>query len=47
MGVSVGDFPDSIIEKPSENMRKYWAKTADERLVYIHDEIAMICNAIS
>jgi mycothiol synthase len=39
MRVSVGDFPDSIIERPSENMRKYWAKTADERFVYIHDDV--------
>jgi mycothiol synthase len=37
MRVSVGDFPDSVIEQPSENMRKYWAKTANERLVYIQD----------
>ncbi len=37
MRVSVGDFPDSVIEPPSENMRKYWAKTADERLVYTQD----------
>lgn len=39
MRVNVGDFPDSVIEQPSENMRKYWAKTADERLVYIRDGI--------
>lgn len=39
MRVSVGDFPDSVIEQPSENMRKYWAKTANERLVYIKDGI--------
>jgi len=37
MRVSVGDFPDSIIEQPSENMRKYWEMTAAERLVYIHE----------
>ncbi len=39
MRVSVGDFPDSIIERPSENMRKYWAETANERFLYIHDDI--------
>lgn len=39
MRVSVGDFPDSIIEQPSENMRNYWAKTANERLVYMKDGI--------
>ena len=37
MRVSVGDFPESVIEQPNENMRKYWAKTADERLVYMQD----------
>ena len=37
MRVSVGDFPDSIIEKPSEKMRQYWDKTSNERLVYTSD----------
>ena len=37
MRVSVGDFPNSVVEQPSENMRKYWEKTSAERLVYIHE----------
>lgn len=38
MRVSVGDFPDSVIEKPSGKMREYWDGTADERLVYTSDD---------
>ncbi len=40
MRISVGDFPDSVIEQPNEKMRKHWAITSDERLVYMqNDEI--------
>lgn len=35
MRVRVGDFPNSIIEEPNDNMRNHWAKTSDERFVYI------------
>lgn len=40
MRVSVGDFPDSVVEQPSEEMRELWDKTHHERLVYTQgDEI--------
>lgn len=39
MRISVGDFPDSVVEQPNENMRKHWAETANERFVYIKDDI--------
>jgi len=38
MRVSVGDFPESIIQQPSDKMREYWKKTAGERLIYVQDE---------
>lgn len=38
MRMRVGDFPDSVVEPPSEKMREHWAKTADERLVYVLNE---------
>lgn len=38
MRMSVGDFPESVIEEPSEKMRSHWAKTSDERLVYTKDQ---------
>lgn len=38
MRVSTGDFPDSIVEKPSDKMKKAWADTADERLVCLKDD---------
>jgi len=38
MRVSVGDFPESIIQQPSDKMREYWTRTADERLIYVKDE---------
>jgi len=37
MRLSTGDFPDSILEEPSEKMREHWAKTSHERLVYLHE----------
>ena len=37
MRVAAGDFPDSVIEKPSGKMREYWDRTANERLVYTKD----------
>ena len=37
MRVSVGDFPDSVIEKQSDKMRQHWARTSNERLVYTTD----------
>ncbi|MBI9014662.1 MAG: GNAT family N-acetyltransferase [Clostridiales bacterium] len=37
MRVSTGDFPDSVIEQASDKMREFWAKTINERLVYIKD----------
>ena len=40
MRISVGDFPDSKIEQPSNKMRQYWTRTSNERLVYLqNDEI--------
>ena len=39
MRISVGYFPDSIPEAPSEAMRANWNKTADERLVYIENDV--------
>lgn len=41
MRLRVGDFPGSVIELPSSKMRKYWAETKNERLVYVKNgEIA-------
>ncbi len=37
MRMRVGDFPDSVVQKPSEEMRGLWAKSANERLVYTID----------
>ncbi|WDV44374.1 GNAT family N-acetyltransferase [Clostridiaceae bacterium M8S5] len=37
MRVEVGDFPNSVIEQPNDKMRKNWAETLNERLVYIQD----------
>ncbi|MDH8676868.1 GNAT family N-acetyltransferase [Fusibacter bizertensis] len=37
MRMRVGDFPDSVVQKPSEEMRVLWAKSANERLVYTID----------
>lgn len=37
MRVRVGDFPDSVIEQPSEKMCRAWAETAEERLIYLHE----------
>lgn len=37
MRLSTGCFPDSVPEPPSDGMRKYWAETASERLVYEQD----------
>ena len=37
MRMRVGDFPDSVVQKPSEEMRELWAKSANERLVYTVD----------
>ncbi|MCH4886226.1 GNAT family N-acetyltransferase [Acidaminobacter sp. JC074] len=34
MRLSTGDFPDSIIEKPSTQMKEHWHKTSKDRLVY-------------
>lgn len=39
MRISVGDFPDSVVEQPSSTMRIYWANTSNERLVYLQDGI--------
>lgn len=39
MRVSVGDFPDSVVEPPSESMRRYWERTSKERLVYILEDV--------
>lgn len=35
MRLSTGLFPDSVPNPASEEERKYWAKTAEERLVYL------------
>lgn len=37
MRMRVGDFPDSVVQQPSEEMRELWAKSANERLVYTID----------
>ena len=37
MRVTVGDFPESIIQQPSDKMREYWTRTADDRLIYVQD----------
>lgn len=37
MRVSTGNFPDSVPESPSEAMRRYWAETAADRLVWVED----------
>ena len=34
MRVRVGDFPDSVIEPPSDEVRRYLASTCDGRFVY-------------
>lgn len=39
MRISVGDFPDSVVEQPDDNMRKDWANTVYERFVYIQDDV--------
>lgn len=36
MRIRVGDFPDSVIEQPNDSMRKHWASTKKDRLVYFH-----------
>lgn len=36
MRIRVGDFPDSVVEQPNDSMRKHWALTKKERLVYVH-----------
>lgn len=38
MRLSTGCFPDSVPDPPSEEARKYWADTANERLVYMSGE---------
>ncbi len=35
MRIRVGDFPDSVVEQPNDSMRKHWALTKKERLVYV------------
>lgn len=35
MRIRVGDFPNSVIEQPNDSMRKYWALTKKDRLVYV------------
>lgn len=37
MRVSVGDFPDSTVEQPSEEQRREWAETAETRLMLLHE----------
>lgn len=37
MRLETGWFPDSVPEPPSERMRRYWAETAGERLVWEED----------
>lgn len=37
MRINIGDFPDSVVEQPSDIMRKNWANTSNERFVYIVD----------
>lgn len=37
MRMRVGDFPDSVVQKPSVEMRELWATSANERLVYTMD----------
>lgn len=40
MRLGTGCFPESVPEAPSEQMRKFWAETDNERLVYLMgDEI--------
>ena len=40
MRLNTGCFPDSVVDEPSEQMRKNWAQTAEERLVCrLGDEI--------
>lgn len=43
MRLSTGCFPDSVPESPSEEARKCWADTADERLVYMIGEKIVGC----
>ena len=38
MRLSTGCFPNSVPEPPSENGRKYWSDTTDERLVCLNGE---------
>lgn len=37
MRVSVGDFPDSVVELPSHTQREFWRETCDQRYVYMED----------
>jgi len=37
MRVEVGDFPDSEVEKESDEMKRKWAATKDQRWVYEED----------
>lgn len=41
MRVRVGDFPNSVVEPPSERMRAFWAKTSGERLVYEENGVVL------
>ena len=38
MRVSVGDFPDSTVQQPSEKSRKSWCEDAENRYTYIENE---------
>jgi mycothiol synthase len=38
MRLSTGSFPESVIEETSEKMRIIWSETANERLLYIHND---------
>lgn len=38
MRVSVGDFPESVVEIPSEKQKIHWQETSNQRYVCIEDE---------
>lgn len=43
MRVSTGSFPGSVPEPPSEAMRRHWADTAPERLVWMEGDDLAAC----
>lgn len=48
MRVSVGDFPDSVVQAPSEKAKAFWLKTHKERMIHTkNNEIVAYARVIN